>query len=1123
MELLAGLSLSLSEAALLDCTAESIERLDLAVSSLRRVNAQLMGPAGTRLLLTSPRFAVDVATDAEGISNYIEQFEVLLDADADLNSHDSELLSAGLLALKDEQWTLSHDRLEAADGVASLAPAGATPAALESLWTVQIALSALDRLEVRGRDSAGISLLISGHELDLESTSIAAMLDGRLNNPVHPSGSVEITKTTISFVYKTAAEIGELGDNTAVLREAIANDSLLHAALDAPQPEIAVLGHTRWASVGVVSEPNAHPLAQRETVDETGPVVLAALNGDVDNYADLRVAHRLNPAAEVTTDAKVIPVLVSRSVAAGTRVAEAVRASVAQFEGSVAIGVQVADSADLLSLALRGSGQALYVGLAKDVFIAASEPYGVVELATDYLRMDGEALGESGDPSTRGQVVTLDRRLAGTIQGIHRVAYDGMLLEVTKDSLGHAGVTTRDIDRGDSPHFLLKELGESPRSFAKTLRAKIHSVDGKAAVNLGEDTLPASLLLRISAGEIKRVVVIGQGTAAVAGQSLGRQLREMLVGFPVRVETMLATELSGFGLANDMTDTLVIAVSQSGTTTDTNRTVDISRGRGATVLAIVNRRGSDLTDRVDGVLYTSDGRDVEMSVASTKAFYSQIAAGCLLSVALADAWGAISGSQAAELLDGLAEMPAALQQVFELRSEIAEVARRHAPVHRFWAIVGSGSNRIAAEEIRIKLSELCYRAIACDSIEDKKHIDLSSEPMILVCAAGLHGSNAADVGKEIAIYRAHKATPIVVATEGEAIFAEAADLISVPRVHEAFGFVLSAMVGHLFGYEAALAIDAGAQPLRELRALIDSTAKPGITGEQILVELRSELGRASSKFGAAIRSGSLDGNLPASAATKVAVLLRYAAQITPLESYQLDFGKVGTPASVLEDLSSALSDAIDELTRPVDAIKHQAKTVTVGISRSDETLLKSGFTQAVLEMGVSADRLSYSNLQAMAALDTAVGEVTGATRYVIDGSLEGGTALIEVVDRIGVSLQLRSRTSGDPVLRGTKRRVAQERQVLVAVGRSDSRTIVFIPETKGAEVTGITLVHVLLHDRLGAAAARTMLQRYRDRYGSLRDSVTETEPTFREDLLEQVDVIDLLVEPISELADRWRV
>ena len=104
--------------------------------------------------------------------------------------------------------------------------------------------------------------------------------------------------------------------------------------------------------------------------------------------------------------------------------------------------------------------------------------------------------------------------------------------------------------------------------------------------------------------------------------------------------------------------------------------------------------------------------------------------------------------------------------VVEQRAVIAEIAPRHVLSRRSWAVVGNGANHIAARELRIKLSELCYKAIACDATEDKKHIDLSSEPMTLVCAAGLAGSNIDDVGKEIAIYRAHRGAPIVIASEG---------------------------------------------------------------------------------------------------------------------------------------------------------------------------------------------------------------------------------------------------------------------------------------------------------------------------------------------------------------------
>jgi glucosamine--fructose-6-phosphate aminotransferase (isomerizing) len=105
--------------------------------------------------------------------------------------------------------------------------------------------------------------------------------------------------------------------------------------------------------------------------------------------------------------------------------------------------------------------------------------------------------------------------------------------------------------------------------------------------------------------------------------------------------------------SQSMADTLVVAISQSGTTTDTNRTVDMVKARGARTLAIVNRRDSDITFKVDGVLYTSSGRDIEMSVASTKAFYSQIVAGALLGLKVAS----IKGRRSSEFLsDQIAEL-----------------------------------------------------------------------------------------------------------------------------------------------------------------------------------------------------------------------------------------------------------------------------------------------------------------------------------------------------------------------------------------------------------------------------------------------------------------------------------
>ena len=197
-------------------------------------------------------------------------------------------------------------------------------------------------------------------------------------------------------MYKAAAEIGELGDNTAALRRALDADDLLRRALRSPSARVAILGHTRWASVGIISEPNTHPLNSYELEQpggSTAPYVVAALNGDVDNHADLRVAHGLRIASTITTDAKVIPALVARHAAAAP-LAEAFRRTVVEFEGSVAIGVASAEAPSQLFLALRGSGQGLYIGLGDDCYIVASEPYGVVEETARYVRMDGEQGGE---------------------------------------------------------------------------------------------------------------------------------------------------------------------------------------------------------------------------------------------------------------------------------------------------------------------------------------------------------------------------------------------------------------------------------------------------------------------------------------------------------------------------------------------------------------------------------------------------------------------------------------------------------------------------------------------------------------------------------------------------------
>ena len=568
-----------------------------------------------------------------------------------------------------------------------------------------------------------------------------------------------------------------------------------------------------------------------------------------------------------------------------------------------------------------------------------------------------------------------------------------------------------------------------------------------------------------------------------------------------------------------MSDTLAVAVSQSGTTTDTNRTVDLLRSRGAAVLAIVNRRSSDLTDKADGVLYTSDGRDVEMSVASTKAFYAQVAAGSLLACAISAAAGVGTDQRRHELLSSLRELPDALRTVLGRREVIADAARRLAPTKRYWAVVGSGANKVAAEEVRIKLSELCYKSIACDVIEDKKHIDLSSEPLILVCAAGLAGQHRRrrrQGGRDLPGPQgdADRRSPTTATSASPA-----ATVIPVPAGRPG-ARVRAVGDGRATCSATRRRWRSTPRPARCARVDGARSRTPSPTPRSADAALDARPRAAS----AAPPSSTPTGCAP----TATTATSRRAPPCTwpgccatcaptgPVEEYQASTGKVGSPAALLDDLVLALTRAIDELTRPVDAIKHQAKTVTVGISRSDEGVMDRALVQAVLDAGAGRDVLSYRTLKVLADLDPAVAEVTGFTRYGIDGDT------ITIVDRGGVSQQIASRVDRNPALVGTKRRVASEREVLVARGRSDGRTFILVPEVKAGTPTGITLLHVRFHDRLDAATMRGVLVGYDRRYDRLVDWVSETEGAFDDHLLGELPVDELLIEPISDTADHWR-
>src|SRR5207237_130381 len=184
----------------------------------------------------------------------------------------------------------------------------------------------------------------------------------------------------------------------------------------------------------------------------------------------------------------------------------------------------------------------------------------------------------------------------------------------------------------------------------------------------------------------------------------------------------------------------------------------------------------------------------------------------------------------------------------------------------------------------------------------------------------------------------------------------------------------------------------------------------------VLDQLGPLVARPAAAFMTDLQAGAYNGHLEASTAWRVATLLRHATSLNGLEGYETESGRVATPTAFLTDLTDSLTKASGDLTRPVDAIKHQAKTATVGISRSEDALYGTRLVRAVMEAGAPRDRLGYRALRTLVALDPAVVEVTGWTRYQVDGQT------VRVVDRGGVAQDIPTRTDRDPRLRGSKHR-----------------------------------------------------------------------------------------------------
>ncbi len=520
------------------------------------------------------------------------------------------------------------------------------------------------------------------------------------------------------------------------------------------------LGHTRWATHGRVCEENAHPL----TACEDGELALV-LNGIVENYRELKAA--LEEGGHVfssETDAEVVVHLVERYYEGD--LVEAVRAAYRELEGHFAFVVVHHDHPDLLVGARHQCP--LLVGVGEGEMFLAS-------MAAAFLS------------ETRCvQLIEDDEIVAVTPEGATFYTADGEVVERRVDEVDWDDEAA---EKGGYETFMLKEIYEQPDAVEETIGDRIrHGRLALDEIGLSDDELR----------ELSRIVILACGTAYHAGVVARYAIEEWA---RVPVEHDIASE---WRYRNPVLtpNTLVIGISQSGETADTLAAIRLARESGARTLAITNMMGTQITREVDSVLYTRAG--VEMGVAASKTFTSQVALFYLFALRLAEARGTLSEEELAELLAEVQALPSKMAYFLDGHHPIDEVARRHYD-KPFFLYLGRHVGLPVCLEGALKLKEIAYVPTEAYSAGEMKHgpIALLDEETPVVCVAT--DSHVYDkVVSNIQETRARGADVIAIATDGnEDIQHHADDVIYIPRSHPLLQAVLAVLPLQLLAYKIA--------------------------------------------------------------------------------------------------------------------------------------------------------------------------------------------------------------------------------------------------------------------------------------------------------------------------------
>ena len=747
------------------------------------------------------------------------------------------------------------------------------------LKTLNSVINSINYLEIRGRDSLGLMLNIS-----LKKNKKNIFLIKRKFN--YKNNFIKIKKNfiLINIIYKTCNIFGSLGDNSKEIIKKIINDYPILKLLKTGNYEnINIIAHTRWASVGKVNIENTHPIANVNSRSNKLPTIFSVMNGDIYNYENIisrsRKLKNVQYNNNKSNDALALSYLFTDNLIFNDM--KKIKKRLSEIEGSF-VGAVISDEEISKILIIKRGNLGLYYGKNYDREFFSSDLYGLVEECMHFYEFKKNTFSIFGDKKP-----------------IHTIKKNKKLKKIN--------ITSRDISKKNYSYYLEKEINEAPKIINKTILnyIDINNVLSKKRNFFVDKEFSKfnPIIKKIKNGKINKIFITGMGTCHTAAEAIAYYMRKnFYLLFPeITVSAVIASEASAFHLENNMNKTLVIAIAQSGTTKDTNTYVEMAKNRGAHTMAILNKRSGDISYIVDEVLYLGNGRDIEIAVPSTKTYHCHLILGYIFTLYIIFKTSNDLNKIKKKLKEVL-KIPKIISLTLKKNKveNLNDLYKKFSNSKNWYCLYDEESKKYASMEIRIKLSECCYKTLPFMNV--KNFIENEIENSLIIYDVGLETNKLEYVISQVVKKKNYviligDQKKLKKIKKGKYIYK-----ISYPRTFKYFSIISSVLIGQLLSFNVAKFLDHRGDFFKKLSKDLLKNKKTRFIkkflsrkyDEGFLVNYPKDEILALKK------------NMRKYFLIKNNKIVNFIGQINYFEQYSR---------------------------RPIDTIKHQAKTITVGTER----------------------------------------------------------------------------------------------------------------------------------------------------------------------------------------------